>query len=294
MSTARMLGRAARRVVVITVFVVLGWRPAFADNVDALVQQLGNDDSDKVRLSAALNLTKLNTERAILPMAKALLADSDKNVRSACAVGLSKIVTARTSSSLRNIAVANLKKAAAEDESDFVKAQAQKALAAIGGGGGTVTPQPGGGGGIYVNIGPMSSKTGSGDDPKLRDLMRKTASKTMGKVAGDMAITWPGGDPKKADLDKKGVSGFYVDGTLNELAVKQASASSATVSCKISMLLASFPDKSVFGFLNGGASVQSSGRTTDLALAREDCVSAVVEDLIAKKIVPTIKAKAGN
>ena len=288
-----MLGRAARRVVAITVFVVLGWRPAFADNVDALVQQLGNDDSDKVRLSAALSLTKLGTERAILPMAKALLADGDKNVRSACAVGLSKIVTARTSSSLRNIAVANLKKAAAEDESDFVKAQAQKALAAIGGGG-SGTPQPGGGGGIYVNIGPMSSKTGGGDDPKLRDLMRKTASKTMGRVAGDMAITWPGGDPKKADLDKKGVAGFYVDGTLNELAVKQGSASSATVSCKISMLLASFPDKSVFGFLNGGASVQSSGRTTDLALAREDCVSAVVEDLIAKKIVPTIKAKAGN
>jgi hypothetical protein len=291
-----MLCRAARRVVAITVFIVIGWRaPAFADNVDALVQQLGNDDSDKVRLSAALALTKLNTERAILPMAKALLADGDKNVRSACAVGLSKVVTAKTSQSLRNIAVANLKKAAAEDESDFVKAQAQKALTTItGGSGGTVTPPPGGAGGIYVNIGPMSSKTGSTDDPKLRDLMRKTASKTMGKVAGDMATSWPGGDPKKADLDKKGVSGFYVDGTLNDLTVKQASASSATVSCKISMLLASFPDKSVFGFLNGGASVQSSGKATDLSLAREDCVSAVVEDLIAKKIVPTIKAKAGN
>jgi hypothetical protein len=123
--------------------------------------------------------------------------------------------------------------------------------------------------------------------------MRKTASKTMGKVAGDMATSWPGGDPKKADLDRKGVAGFYVDGTLNTLDVKQGG-SSATVSCKISMLLASFPDKSVFGFLNGGASVQASGRSSDVALAREDCVSAVVEDLIAKKIVPTIKAKAGN
>jgi hypothetical protein len=27
-------------------------------------------------------------------------------------------------------------------------------------------------------------------------------------------------------------------------------------------------------------------------LARQDCVSAVIEDLIAKKIVPTIKTKA--
>jgi len=292
-----MVCAAARRVVRITVFVfAMGWgAPAFADNIDTLIQQLGNDDSDKVRLSAALNLTKLGSERAILPMAKALLADSDKNVRSACAVGLSKIVTSRTSPSLKNLAVANLKKAAAEDESEFVKAQAQKALTTItGAGGGTGPTLPSGGGGIYVNIGPMSSKTGSSDDPRLRDLMRKTASKTMGKVASEMAITWPGGDPKKADLDRKGVAGFYVDGTLNELAVKQAGGSSATVSCKISMLLASFPDKSVFGFLNGGASVQSSGRSSDVALAREDCVSAVVEDLIAKKIVPTIKSKAGN
>jgi hypothetical protein len=56
-------------------------------------------------------------------------------------------------------------------------------------------------------------------------------------------------------------------------------------------LLASYPEKSIFGLLNGGASVQASG--SDVALAREDCVSAVVEDLIAKKIVPTINTKAG-
>ena len=55
------------------------------------------------------------------------------------------------------------------------------------------------------------------------------------------------------------------------------------------MLLASFPDKSVFGFLNGGAKVQGSASPSDIELASEDCVSAVVEDLIAKKIVPTIK-----
>ena len=58
------------------------------------------------------------------------------------------------------------------------------------------------------------------------------------------------------------------------------------------MLLASFPDKSIFGLLNGGASVQASGSANDIALAQEDCVSAVVEDLIAKKIVPTIITKA--
>jgi hypothetical protein len=49
----------------------------------------------------------------------------------------------------------------------------------------------------------------------------------------------------------------------------------------------------VFGFLNGGAAVQASASASDIALARQDCVAAVVESLIAKQIVPTIKSKVG-
>jgi hypothetical protein len=49
----------------------------------------------------------------------------------------------------------------------------------------------------------------------------------------------------------------------------------------------------VFGFLNGGASVTASSDPSDIKLAGEDCLAAVVEDLVAKKIIPTIKIKAG-
>jgi hypothetical protein len=59
------------------------------------------------------------------------------------------------------------------------------------------------------------------------------------------------------------------------------------------MFLASFPDKSVFGFLNGGAKVQASASPREVTLATQDCVAAVVESLITKQIVPTIKSKAG-
>ena len=107
-----------------------------------------------------------------------------------------------------------------------------------------------------------------------------------------MSQAWSGGGtPSKSALAGKGISGFYVDGTLNELKVK-TSGSSSTISCKVSMLLADFPDKSVFGFLNGGASVTASASQSDQDLASEDCVSAVIEDLIAKKIIPTICTKA--
>ncbi len=291
----RLVRVALARVLAITTLILMLGRASADSSVDTLIKQLENDDADKVRLAAALNLAKLGDAKAILPLAKALGNDGDKNVRGAAAVGLGKLVTPATKASYKGLAVAALKKAATGDESDFVKQQAQKALDTIGGGGGTPTPPPGpaeGTGGIYVNIGPMSSKTGSANDPKLRALMVSTATKTMGRAASQMATTWAGGAaPSKAQLAAKNVAGFYVDGTLNTLTVKE-SGSTSTVSCKISMLLASYPDKSVFGFLNGGASVQASTSPKEEALAQEDCVTAVVEDLIAKKIVPTICTKA--
>jgi hypothetical protein len=289
----RIVGAVCARVATTAVMLVVIARatPARADNVDELVRQLENDDSDKVRLSAALNLTKLGNARAILPLASAVERDGDKSVRSAAAVGLGRLVTDRTDPKVKAKAIAALTRARDSDDSELVKAQAARALKAIGATE-AVTPTPGGG--IYVNIGPMSSKTGDAAvDPKLRALMVKIATRTMAKVASNMATTWPGGVPTKAMLDAKSTQGFYVDGTVNDLKVKE-SRSSTMVSCKINMLLASFPDKSIFGLLSGGASVQASGSATDIALAREDCVSAVVEDLIAKKIVPTITTKAGS
>ena len=284
------------RIAITIAFIVTLGGVAMADNVSQLADQLANDDSDRVRLAAAVSLAKLGDEKAILPLAKCIVNDSDKNVRSACAIGLGNLVKPSTKSAFKNLAVANLKTAAQNDSSDLVKKEANKALTAITGAGtsssGSSGSSGGGGGaGIYVNIGPMSSKTGSANDAKLRTLMAKTAAKTMSSRAAYMSQAWSGGTPSKAALASKGISGFYVDGTLNELKIK-TSGSSSTISCKVSMLLADFPDKSVFGFLNGGASVTASASQSDQDLASEDCVSAVIEDLIAKKIIPTICTKA--
>lgn len=289
----RIAGAACVRAVAIAMMLVVATRTtvARADNVDELVNQLGSADSDKVRLSAALNLTKLGNPRAILPLAVAVERDGDKSVRGAAAVGLGKLVNDKTDPKVRAKVVAALTRAKDSDDSEFVKAQAARALKAIGA---SETVVSSGGAAIYVNIGPMSAKTGDAAiDPKLQALMVKIATRTMARVASNMTTSWPGGVPSKAMLDAKSTLGFYIDGTLNDLKVKE-SRSSTTVSCKINMLLASYPDKSIFGLLSGGASVQASGSASDVALAREDCVSAVVEDLIAKKIVPTITTKAGS
>lgn len=280
------------RSLVVLVLLVAFCGTAWADNVGRLIEQLGHS-SEKIRFAAAVNLAKTEDERGILPLARVLLNDPDKNVRGAAAVGLGRIISAHPKSKYKSLAMKNIARAAKSDSSPFVKQQAAAALKTIGGsagssGGGSSS---GGAGGIYVNIGPMSSKTKGGKNDKLRALMVKTAQKTLAKVASSMATTWPGGTPNKAALAKKGVAGFYVDGTLNTLDIK-VSGGGATISCKVSMLLADFPDKSVFGFLNGGASVTASSSKTDQDLASEDCVMAVIENLIANKIVPTIKAKA--
>jgi hypothetical protein len=274
--------------------------PAHADNVDSLIDQLNNGDSDRARNSAALNLVKLNdpSTKVLLALAKAVINDSDRDVRATAAAGLGKLgVNAK--GSVKSLIVKNLQQAASQDSSDFVKGQAQKALGAITGqsggstGGTGTTSQGGGGGGIYVNVGPMSSKTGGANDAKLKALMAKVAAQTLTSKAPHMTQTWSGGTPSKAGLAASKTSGFYVDGTLNELKVK-TSGSGATISCKVSMLLADFPDKNMFGFLNGGASVTAGSSEKDQAMAGEDCVQAVIENLISSKIVPTICTKVSG
>jgi hypothetical protein len=282
---------AVLRVLAITTLILCLYRTAHADNVTELIKDL-DSGSDKVRLAAVLNLNKLGDERAILPIVKVLGNDDNDEVREAAAVALGKIVKPSTKSSMRNLAIKSLKNSETGDSSSRVKAQATKALAALGaGGGGTTAPPTGSGSGknIYVNVGPMSSKTGdSAVDGKMLPAMVKVAQQTLTRSAPSMSQSWASGTPTAAQLSQKGFQGFYVDGTLNELKV-----SNGTVSCKISMLLASFPDKSVFGLLSGGAKVQGGTSARDIALSQDDCVAAVVEDLIAKKIVPTIKTKVG-
>lgn len=269
--------------------------PARADKVDDLIRDLKTGSDYKVRLSAALSLAKVGDKRAISAFQVAL-KDSDKTVRGASAVALAKLVDATTPAAKRDQIVKALTEMVAKESSDSVKKQAEKSLQtikSIGGGGGDGSTQTVASGAVFIDVGPMSSKAEEGDNVKLKGLMKSTVEKTFKSKGQPMMITWPGGkSPTRKDLDAKKASGFHVDGTLTELTVKQKG-SAATVSCKVSMLIATFPEKSVFGFLNGGASVTASSDESDIKLASEDCLAAVVEDLVAKKIIPTIKIKAG-
>ena len=166
------------------------------------------------------------------------------------------------------------------DENAFVREQARKAYETLREIDGQTAPS-----GPYVDIGEMSSKV---DD--MRALMKRTVISTLKSQASNLTVEWPGKKaPTKKDLGA--LTAFHVDGTLNELTAKKQG-SRTIVSCKVNMLLATYPEKSMFGFLKGGASIETSSSEREVQLAKEDCVSAVVEDLVANKIIPTIRSRA--
>lgn len=255
---------------------------AHADKVDRLITQLTTSKDYKIRLSAAINLAKLGDQRAV-PAFVSALEDSDKNVRGVAATSLGKLVNGSTAAKTRDRVVSALESAAAKDPEEFVREQASKAVEAI-------SQVGSGGGSIYVDIGAMTAKTGESE--AMRDLMRTAVEKAFAKKAAHMMTAWPGGkSPSANQLRDSKMKAFHVDGTLVSLDA-QSKGSTTLVSCKISMLIATYPKKSMFGFLDGGAKVQASSSPTDIKYAKEDCVMAVVEDLIAKKIVPAIETRS--
>lgn len=291
MPPRHVLARVALAIVVAIGGLAVTATPARADNVDILIKDVKTSGEYKVRLSAVLALARLGDKRGIVPLIGAL-SDRDKTVRGAAAVALGKLLTAQTPATVRTQAVDALKALIAREGTPSVKQAAQKTLSQLEAIDAESAAAAVPAGGVYIAVDQMASKVEPVAD--LKALMRKTASVTLTKKAKDFLQSWPGGKaPSKRDLTAKKVTGFYLDGTVSELSVKQKG-NSATVSCKINMLIASYPEKSIFGMLTGTASVAGTNDPRDIELAKEDCIAAVVEDLVATKVVPTIRTKVGK
>jgi len=279
------------RVLAITVLLIAN--VARSDKIDDLNNDLDND-SDRVRLTAVLALTNQQSPRSIPGLVKRMLDTGEKkNIRGLAANALGEIVSKGSpNAAQRKTAIDALTKAKADPE-PFVSAKAESALnvAGSGGGGSTTAPPPSGGyAGVYVNVGPMSARTNSPADPTYRTAMEKAAKTKLSSLQPSWPQTWTGGVPTLAQLQQKKFAGFYIDGTLVAVTVNK-SGNSATVTCKVNLLLAEFPSKNIIATGNGEANVQGGGSAREIELGTSDCVQAVIEGLITKRIVPTIKTK---
>jgi hypothetical protein len=278
---------SARWWLVALVVGVAAWGPlAHADRVDDLSRRLRGDPDYKVRLSAALNLGKLADPRGVPALIDAL-EDTDKSVRSVAASALGKLVDESVPADVAARAIAGLERAARDGGE---AARALEAVRAARARVVTTPPRPPPSGGVYVEIGPMADatkKAPAGLLPKMREVV----TQSLAKRAPGFVLRWPsGGSPTELELKRNGTRAFYVEGSLTVLNVTRAP---PHVACTISLVLATYPQKSMFGFMKGGAEVDAaSGSESALAEATSDCVGAVLEDLVGSKLVPTIQARA--
>ncbi len=271
--------------VLIPLFLVVLQGTAAADSVDRLIAQLEGESDYKIRVSAAINLGKLDDQRAVSALMEAL-TDSNENVRGAAAASLGSLIDADTKPDVRQRAIKVLEGMAKRDSSSLARKQAERAFERIRKLP-VASPQSGG---IYVNIGAMATKAAQAP-AKLKQLMHDTTEQTFSKRASSMMTAWPSGkDPSQQQLRANKTAAYHVDGTLVSLDI-QTKGGATLVSCKVSMLIATYPEKSMFGFLDGGARVQAGSSPDEIQYAQEDCVTAVVEDLVARKIIPVIQQR---
>ncbi len=177
---------------------------------------------------------------------------------------------------------AALKRSSSNDRDSFVRKQAAKAYAVVSG-----LQATAGNARIYIDVGRMSAKAGGRG---LRDSMRQAVRDTFAKKAGEMTTSWVArGRPTQSALRARRMKAFHIDGSV--VSLKTVSRGSGViVSCKVKMLMASFPGKNMFAFPSGGAKVQTSRDDADSA--KTDCVAAVVEALVATKVIPLLRQRA--
>ena len=225
-----------------------------------------DDESYKVRTQAAQLLGRLGDPAAVGPLGKAL-ADGNKTVRWMAVQALAR---------LANPAAAPALKALLARETDgSVRAQAEKALAALGAGPGTGPGKKPGQ--IFLTFGSFSGGTRTADAGSL-EVLRQALRRALAKLP---SVTFEGGDAK--NFGNGGQLGFFIDGNVSRLD-EGAPGSSAEINCDVKVMVARWPSKSIILWTNAGAAVTGGARPQDIANARRDCLEAsagqLAEDLL--------------
>ncbi|MEM9492295.1 MAG: HEAT repeat domain-containing protein, partial [Myxococcota bacterium] len=111
---------------------LIGWiGPVHADAIDSRVAQLRGSGDYKVRLTAALWLSKKRDERSVKAFTQALRSDEEHTIRQLAAKYLGGNLAAAKSAKARSKALRALKRAAKRDSNSKVREAARSALEQI-------------------------------------------------------------------------------------------------------------------------------------------------------------------
>jgi hypothetical protein len=236
-----------------------------ASKTESLAAALLSDPSYKVRTQAALLLGKLGDKAGVDPLVQAL-GDENKTVRAMAAQSLGKLGGDK--------AIAGLRALLQREKDEFVRGQAEKALAGIDRK-------------IYLKFGPFTGGSKAAD-AELLGLLRSTLKRSLlAKLSNTVVLE--GADEK--NLGKGGGAGFVVDGNVLKLEDKNAGSMNET-SCEVKVLVARWPSRSVILWTSAGAAVQGGKRDRDRQNAQRDCLEATAGQL-ADSLVGYFKSQGG-
>jgi len=288
-----------RKLVVLAAWLVLAAGTARADRLDRQVEDLRGGDSYKVRLAAALALSRANDPRAVRALTDALDRDQEPSIRRIAALALGKVVDATTPDDALNGAVAALDHASKNDKDTKVRATATKALASVSAliqpakpssGSGTVSAPV-----VFVNVEAANdlTKRATATTTSLTKIVRG-AVKQKG-----YAVEWPGGPPTQKQLTDSGSRAFIVGATVKTIDVK-AKGNKMEVGCTVAIRVAPWTgsDGAEQWEANRAASASGSAKATTGSTDRavqggiKDCVEAVGEEITSRQVVPFIKRLA--
>lgn len=273
-------------------------RTASADTVETGIRQLEPRSSYKVRLAAALSLSKSKEARAVIALAGTLRNDVDPTIRRVCVLALEKMLDARTAEDAKELGLGALEKAAGSDLDAKVRETATRALKSLAGL--RRTKKRSDAPAIFVNIDATTDPTKklpSDGGARLTRIVKRSVERT------GYATSWPGGLPTSAELTSNRSRAFIVASTVKKIHITKVGAQTQ-IACTIVLRIAPWTGKdggerweaNKAASASGSAKATTGNRERDIQGGVRDCVEAVAEDLTSRQVVPFLKrlATAGS
>jgi hypothetical protein len=293
-----------RALAVVAAWLLLWGGAARADTIDTSIRQMA-DSSYKVRLAAALALSKSRDPRAVIALADALQKDDDSTIRRVSALALGKMIDARTAEDARELGLDALADAAANDIDHKVRTTAARAQQDLSGlrrkrrdRDRDPKPDRADKPEVFVNIDSTTdqSKVAPSDaGERLARIVRKSVERT------GYSTSWPGGLPTQTDLSSAHSRAFIIASTVKKIEISKVSRQTQ-ISCKVEIRVAPWSgsdggekwEANKAASASGSAKAMTGNSDREIAGGVRDCLEAVAEDVTARQVMPFLKRLAAT
>ena len=253
-------------------------------------------------LAAALALSKSKDARAVLAVSDTLSHDEDPTVRRVAALALEKMIDAHTPDDAKQLGLAALDAAAANDADERVRGTAETTLRALSSLRKRAKPASSHGEAVpvFVNIDPtidQSRKAPTDAADRITKVVKQNIEKT------GYATSWTGGLPTQADLAQASTRAFIVAATVKKIDVSKVGRQ-MEVACTVAIRIAPWAGKdggekweaNKAASASGSAKAMTGSSDREVSSGMRDCLEAVSEDVTSRQVLPFLRqlATAGS